>query len=122
MASNATIDDTRTRRRWQRFHFEAPIRITIERPRRNILMDTCAYEMNDGGIAIHTNANLRIGTKAKIEFAPSSFDFPLTLRGVVCNHAGRQYGVEFIETSAAEKEHLILFGEILHSKVAWLNP
>jgi len=79
-------------------------------------MDARACQMNDGGIAMYTNADLSIGTQAKIEFAALSFGFPLTLRGVVRNRAGNQYGLEFLETSAAEKEHLILFGELLRNK------
>jgi len=84
-------------------------------------MDTRACQMNNGGIAIYTNAELSIGTQAKIEFAPLSFDFPLTLRGVVGNRAGNRYGVEFLETTAAEKEHLILFAEILRSKAGFVD-
>jgi hypothetical protein len=66
---------------------------------------------------MYTNAELSIGTQTKIEFAPLSFDFPLTLRGVVRNRAGNKYGVEFLETSAAQNEHLTIFREILHSKL-----
>ena len=113
----ATIDDaTAERRRWRRYQFAAPVRVTIEKPRHTAPMDTHACHMNDGGIAIHTNTELSIGTQAKIEFALLSFDFPLTLRGVVRNRAGNQYGVEFLETTAAEREHLILFSEILRCK------
>jgi hypothetical protein len=117
MSTNASIDDaTAERRRWRRYHFAAPVRVTIEKPRHTTPMDTHACQMNDGGIAINTNAELSIGAQAKIEFALLSFDFPLTLRGVVRNRAGNQYGVEFLVTSAAEQEHLILFGEILRRK------
>ena len=70
---------------------------------------------------MYTNAELSIGTRAKIEFTPAAFDFPLTLKGVVRNRRGEQYGVEFLETSPIEKEHLILFQEILHAKVAALD-
>jgi hypothetical protein len=121
MTTSATIDDTPTMRRWRRYHFAAPVQVTIEKPRCSTLTDTHACEMNDGGIAIHTNADLSIGTPAKIHFAPPSFDLPLTLRGVICNRSGRQYGVEFLVTSAVEKEHLILFQELLHTKVGCLD-
>jgi len=121
MTTNANIDDRPVRRRWRRYHVAAPVRVTIEKPRHATLVDTRAYEMNDGGIAIRTNAELSIGTQAKIEFAPPSFDCALTLRGVVRNRAGSQYGVEFLVTSAAEKQHLILFQEILRTEVGCLD-
>ena len=118
MATIANFDDpSATMRRWRRYPFTVPVRVTIELPRHATLMDTRACQVNDGGIAMYTNAELSIGTQAEIKFTPAAFDFPLTLRGVVRNHAGGQYGVEFLVTSAAENEHLTIFREILHSKV-----
>lgn len=113
------IDDAS--RRWRRYRLTVPIQVTIEEPRHTTLVDTRTCQVNDGGIAMCTNAELSIGTQAEIEFMPASFDFPLTLRGVVRNRCGKQYGVEFVETSAAEKEHLILFQEILRTKTGSLN-
>ena len=106
-------------RRWQRCQLTVPVRLRIEKAQDAALMDTRGCQMNDGGIAIYATAELSIGTQVEIEFTPPSFDFPLTLRGVVRNGAKNQYGVEFLETSAAEKEHLILFGEILRCQVGY---
>lgn len=103
-------------RRWRRYSFTVPIHVTIEKPRHATLADTSACQVNDGGIALRTNAELSIGTQAEIQLPPAAFDFPLTLRGVVRNRAAGQYGVEFLVTSAAENEHLTIFREILHSK------
>jgi hypothetical protein len=105
------------RRRWQRHPFTVPVRVTIEKLRDVTLVDTRACEMNDGGITICAKAQLSIGTQVEIEFTAPSFDFPLTLRGVVRDAAGNRYGVEFLVTTAAENEHLVLFGEILRSQV-----
>jgi PilZ domain len=105
-------------RRWCRYQFSVPVRVTIEKPRHATLVNTRACHINDGGIAVHTHAELSLGTVAEIEFMPAAFDFPLTLRGVVRNRAGNEYGVEFLVTSAAENEHLAIFREILHSKAA----
>jgi hypothetical protein len=117
MPTNANLDErSRESRRWRRYRFTVPVRVTIEKPRHATLVDTRANQMNPGGIAMHTNADLSIGTEAEIEFTPASFDFPLTLKGVVRNRAGNEYGVEFLATSAAENEHLTIFREILHSK------
>ena len=103
-------------RRWKRYPLTVPVQVTIEEPRHATLVNTRASHMNDGGIAMYTKAELSVGTQAEIEFTPAAFDFPLTLRGVVRNRAGNEYGVEFLVTSAAENEHLAIFREILHSK------
>jgi hypothetical protein len=121
MTTSFTMDDIPARRRWRRYHFAAPVRVTIEKSRRTTLIETHACALNDGGISINTNADLSLGTPAKIQFLPPSFELPLTLRGVVCNRKGRHYGVEFMVTNAVEKEHLILFQELLHAKVGCLD-
>ena len=117
IATNAHIDDASRERRSHRHQFTVPVRVTIEQPRHATLIDTRACRMNDSGIAMYTNAEMSLGTVAEIQFMPGSFDFPLTLRGVVRNHAGSKYGMEFLVTSAAESEHLTIFREILHSKL-----
>lgn len=93
----------------------------IEKGMAMTLIDTQACQMNDGGIAINTNAELSIGKQVGIEFTPPSFDCRLKLIGLVRNRAGSQYGVEFLVTSAAEKQHLILFQQILRTKVGCLD-
>lgn len=103
-------------RRWRRYALTVPVRVTIEKPQHATLPDSRACQVNDGGIAMYTSADLSVGTQAEIEFTPASFDFPLTLKGVVRNRAGNGYGVEFLATSAAENEHLTIFREILHTK------
>jgi hypothetical protein len=114
MPTNANSDSAgEEQRRWQRYQFTVPVRVTIEQPRHATLVDTRACEMNDGGITICAKAELSIGAQLEIRFMPPSFDFPLTLRGVVRDAAKDRYGVEFLVTSAAEKEHLMIFGEIL---------
>ena len=117
MPTNVTVGNNGTSRRWKRYPFTVPIQVKIEKPEHAFLVDTHASDVNDGGIAMHANAELSVGMEAEIEFTPGDFDFPLSLKGVVRNRSGRQYGVEFVETSPVDKEHLILFQEILHAKV-----
>ncbi len=111
---DATIDE---KRRWHRYSLSVPVRVTLENPQHTTLTDTLAHQINEGGIAISADAELSIGTQVLVEFMPPWFDFPLNLRGVIRNRAGGQYGMEFLVTTAAEKEHLIILGEILRSQV-----
>ncbi len=105
------------KRRWHRYSLTVPVRVTLENPQHTTLTDTLAYEINEGGIAISADAELSIGTQVRVGFMPPWFDFPLTLRGVICNRAGNQYGMEFLVSTAAENEHLIIFGEILRGQL-----
>ena len=77
--------------------------------------------MNDGGLEVYSDTELTIGDKANLEFKPPHFDRALTLRGVVRNHKGNLYGVEFLATSATEREQLARFRQILRTKVGRID-
>ena len=105
------------KRRWRRLHFTVPVRVTLEKSGRVSVINGCGSQVNPGGIAFFADTDLAIGDEAEITLT----DYDLTLRGVVRDRAGNQYGVEFLATSAAEAEHLGLFREILRSKVGPLD-
>ena len=114
MTTEAKIDNaTAERRRWRRYHFAVPIRVTIEKPQHATLENARGWRMNDGGLAVYADTELSIGDQAEIEFTPPHFDPAVTLRGVIRNRAGNLYGVEFLATRAVEKEQLGLFRKIL---------
>jgi len=74
--------------------------------------------MNPGGIGFFAdNTDLAIGDEVEIELT----DYQLTLRGVIRNRTGSQYGVEFLATSAEESEQLGLFRQNLSSKLGCLD-
>ena len=109
------------RRRWRRYHFTVPVRVTIEKLLHVSVINSRSSKMNDGGLAVYADIELTIGDVADIEFAPPHFDRALTLRGVVRNHKGNFYGVEFLATSATERDQLAYFREILRTKVGRLD-
>ena len=109
------------RRRWRRYHFTVPVRVTIEKLLHVSVINSRSSKMNDGGLAVYADAELTIGDEAEIEFAPPHFDRALTLKGVVRNHTGDHYGVEFLATSAEEREQLARFRQILRTKVGGLD-
>jgi len=114
MASETEVDTTPPeKRRWRRLHFAVPIQVTIEKPQHVTLTDARGWRMNDGGTAVYADTELSIGSEAEIAFTPPHFYPPVTLRGVIRNRAGDLYGVEFLAKSAAEKEQLGLFRQIL---------
>jgi len=109
------------RRRWRRYHLLLPVRVTIEKFLHVSAIDSLSFRMNNGGLEVCTDTELTIGDKADLEFKPPHFDRALTLRGVVRNHKGNFYGVEFLATSPTERDQLASFREILRTKVGCLD-
>jgi len=108
-------------RRWRRYHLLVPVRVTIEKLLHVSVIDSLSFQMNDGGLEVCTDTGLAIGDKAHLEFKPPHFDRALTLRGVVRNHKGNFYGLEFLATSAAERDQLACYREILRTKVGCVD-
>ena len=81
----------------------------IEKFRQVSVMSSRGSQINAGGLAFRSDADLAIGDEAEIALA----DYDLTLRGVVRNRAGNQYGVKFLAASAEEAEQLGLFRQML---------
>jgi hypothetical protein len=114
MATEAKTDTASPeKRRWRRFHFAVPVRVTIEKPQHLTLTDARGWRMNNGGTAVYVDTELSIGSEAEIAFTPPHFYPPVTLRGVIRNREGDLYGVEFLAKSAADNEELALFRQIL---------
>jgi hypothetical protein len=110
MAAEATINtESPQKRRWHRSQFTVPVRVTIEKARQVNVINSRGFEVNAGGLAFSADSDLAIGDEAEIAVT----DFRLTLRGVVRDQAGNQYGVKFLATSAEEAEQLGLFRQIL---------
>lgn len=118
MATNAEFATTSLdKRRWRRVHFTVAVRVTLDKSRHGTVINSCGCQMNPGGIGFVTDANLAIGDEVEIELT----DYQLTLRGVIRDRMGNQYGVEFLATSAEESEQLGLFRQILSSKLGCLD-
>lgn len=108
-------------RRWRRYHLLVPVRVTIEKLLRVSVIDSLSFQMNDGGLEVCTDTGLTIGDKADLQFKPPYFDRALRLRGVVRNNKGNFYGLEFLATSATERDQLACYREILRTKVGCLD-
>jgi PilZ domain len=108
-------------RRWRRYHLLVPVRVTIEKLLHVSVIDSLSFRMNNGGLEVCTDTELTIGDKADLEFKPPHFDRALTLRAVVRSHKGNFYGLEFLATSATERDQLACFREILQAKVGCLD-
>jgi hypothetical protein len=104
-------------RRWRRFEFTVPIRVTVEKFRQLSVISSRGSQVNAGGLALFADTELLIGDEADITLA----DYGVTLRAVVRNRTGNQYGVKFLATSAEEAEQLGLFRQNLSSRMGHLH-
>jgi len=100
-------------RRWRRSRFTVPVRITIDKCRDAIVINTRGCQINHGGIAVRADKELTIGDEAEFNFTPPHFYPFVRLRGVIRNRDGNLYGVEFLATSATETRQLTAFRNIL---------
>ncbi len=117
MAIDARIAATPpARRRWRRFEFTVPVRVTVEKFRQLSVISSRGSQVNAGGLAFFADTELSIGDEAEITLA----DYGLTLRAVVRNRTGNQYGVKFLATSAEEAEQLGLFRQNLSGRMGRL--
>jgi len=105
------------KRRWRRVHFTVAVRVALDKSRHGTVINSCGCQMNPGGIGFFADTNLAIGDEVEIELT----DYQLTLRGVVRDRTGNQYGVEFLATSAEESEQLRLFRQVLSSNLGCLD-
>lgn len=108
---------TSTTRRWRRFDFDWPVRVTVEKFRQSSVLTSRGSQINGGGLALLADPELAVGDEAEIQLT----EHDLRLRGIVRNQAGNHYGVKFIATTAEEAEHLALFRQLLTSKVGRLD-
>jgi hypothetical protein len=119
MANDATFATTPPRtRRWRRFEFTVPIRVTVDKFRQASVISSRGSRVNAGGLVFFADTDLAIGDETEIAF-PDYND--LTLRGVVRNRAGHNCGVKFLAASAEEAENLGLFRQILSSRMGCLE-
>jgi len=108
-------------RRWRRFQFDVPVRVTLRRNARDLEFAGRGTGMNEGGIAIDLEEPLQVGNLVQVEFRPPYAGLPVYVRGAVRHAAGKHYGVEFVAADEAEREEVGLFRRMLRAASDWLG-
>jgi len=110
-------------RRWPRYRFQVPVRITVNRDRYVATLTAVGTEMNEGGMALYAGIELTVGDQLQLEFELQNCDHPIGVRGVVCNRPGDgyYYGIAFLPVSAEERGSLVLLRQMLRSAVGHLD-
>jgi len=83
----------RERRRWVRYKFYAPVRISFEGANHSPMIEGRCLKLSEGGMSIFAAANVAVGTRVRIEFPASQERGPVI--GTIRNRMVYLYGVEY---------------------------
>jgi hypothetical protein len=105
------------RRRWRRYSFQTPVRISFPNGPERAAIRAIATELNEGGVALRTATPLQIADELEIEFLPVAWDRPILAKGTVCSRAEHkgQYGVVFHNITLKQRGDLYLLRETMRS-------
>ena len=94
------------RRRWQRFPFDASVRVVADHSADATVVDGRGVRFSEGGICLFAAANLPVGSQVKVEFRTPHMDEPVRVRGKVRNRSVYLYGVEFLSDKFEDRQQL----------------
>ena len=123
MSSAPTVDDLSAERRWQRYHFDVPIRLVFENGNHARVAEGRGTELNEGGLGLYAGIELEIGDHVEVELTVPFYCLALRLKGVVRNRPGNgyYYGIQFVDTDATQKGEIALFAKMLQSAAGQLD-
>lgn len=123
MSSAPTVDDPSADRRWQRYHFDVPIRLVFENGNHARVAEGRGTELNEGGLGLYAGIELEIGDPVEVELTVPFYCLALRLKGVVRNRPGNgyYYGIQFVDTDATQKGEIALFAKMLQSAAGQLD-
>jgi len=81
-------------RRWQRQSVDLPVKVGIYRDAEMISVPGRVTELSDGGMSLYAGMPLNPGDLLEVEFEVPS----RTVKAVVRNRTGYNFGLEFVET------------------------
>jgi|SRR5579884_3977978 PilZ domain len=100
-------------RRWQRYRLNVPIRLIYTNEGTSKIMSGRGNDVSEGGVLVFAGMELKAGDEVAIEFTPPFAAGPVRAKGIVRHRRGYNYGIEFLEETAADKEHTERFRSLL---------
>ena len=100
------MEQSVNRRRWQRFPFDASVRVVVDHSAEITVVDGRGVRFSEGGICLFAAANLPVGSQVKVEFRTPGTDEPVRVRGKVRNRSVYLYGVEFLSDKFEDRQQL----------------
>ena len=90
------MDQQANRRRWQRYPFEADVRVVVDHSTDKRIVHGRGVRLSEGGICLFAAANLPVGSHIEVEFKNPHTEKSVQVRGKVRNRTVYLYGVEFL--------------------------
>jgi hypothetical protein len=94
---------------------DIPIRVIVHTAERTKLYDGRGNELNEGGMAVTADAELKAGNEIAVEFTPPFAGLPIRVRGIVRNRTGYRDGIEFLRENAEETEQVTHLRSLLQT-------
>ena len=91
------MDQQANRRRWQRYPFEADVRVVVDHSADKTIVQGRGVRLSEGGICLFAAADLPVGSQIKVEFKNPRTKEAVQVRGKVRNRTVYLYGVEFLQ-------------------------
>lgn len=123
MSSAHPGNKSSSERRWQRYHFDVPIRLVSENGDHVSVAEGRGTELNEGGLGLYAGIELEIGDRVEVELTVPFYSLSLKLQGVVRNRPGNgyYYGIQFVGTDATQKGEIALFAKMLETAAGNLD-
>ncbi len=90
-----------------------PIRLIYTNEGTSKIMSGRGNDVSEGGVLVFAGMELKAGDEVAIEFTPPFAAGPVRAKGIVRHRRGYNYGIEFLEETAADKEHTERFRSLL---------
>jgi c-di-GMP-binding flagellar brake protein YcgR len=109
------MEQSINRRRWQRYPFDASLRVMVDdapvyhsddRSDDETVVNGRGIQFSEGGICLFAAANLPVGSQVKVEFRTPHTGEPVRVRGKVRNRSVYLYGVEFLSERREDRQKL----------------
>jgi c-di-GMP-binding flagellar brake protein YcgR len=106
-SKTAPLDlDDKTKRRWDRYKVEIRVKVSLTREGQPLNFAGTAHDISEGGMGLFLPAELHPGETILIDFA-MPYSQRLVIQGVVRNRHRFQYGVQYLNPSAEDRESIV---------------
>lgn len=93
-------------RRSERFELTLPVTLTLVREGRRVTVTAEGHDVSKGGMRLSVIQMLQLGESFMLEFMLPYTSTAIVVRGIVRNHNGISYGVEFLNPTSYQTEML----------------
>jgi c-di-GMP-binding flagellar brake protein YcgR len=104
--SKLALESEKAKRRWDRYKVEIRVKVNLTRNGQQQSLTGTAHDISEGGMGLFLPGELQPGETIEIDFA-MPYSQRRVIRGVVRNHERFQYGVQFLNPTAEDRDDLV---------------